>query len=167
MIVLLSSMNEERWCEQQLVSWHSLNGWSAQILAESACLVIRALPSSWWRPWESKQQQTRLCYHFQPNDNKKKIFFYIRKCIVHFWLYYLSDKLSLFQWYHPDDTLCINWHYRPTSALVHDPTQVLSGDEEKRPKTFAYEKKFTQGLVHSAGVWEFIYSTVYSHFGSF
>ena len=64
-------MNEVRWREQ-LDSWHRLHEWSAQILAESASLVIREPPSSWWSPWESKQPQTRLCYQFQPNSNKKK-----------------------------------------------------------------------------------------------
>lgn len=85
LIMESSSMNEVRWREQ-LDSWHSLHGWSAQILAESASLVIREPPSSWWSPWESKQRQTRLCYQFQPNSNKKKVFVRNKICFAHFWI---------------------------------------------------------------------------------
>lgn len=53
-------------------SYDIVCAWSTQILAESASLIMGDLPSSWWRPWESKQQQTRLCSHFQTNYNKKK-----------------------------------------------------------------------------------------------
>lgn len=100
----LSSMNEKSWCEQ-LVLWHSLHGWSPLIMAESALLVVRELPSSWWSPWESKQQLIRQCWvGILAKDIKKK---YLSRteyvlCISDSWLFFQTslcylDNTSL--WY--------------------------------------------------------------------